>query len=141
MKGFIYSTVIGLLLVSCTKTEHSNILSGKWSQMLVVEQFINPINQNVEYDTLSNSGATVEFRNDGSYYIDGSPSGTYVLSHDTSYILKPMGTEYHISISNNQLTTSRAGVFGEQIKIPDPNNIGFFWFANVQWVYTYYQKQ
>ena len=111
MKGFINSLVIGLLLVSCSKTDHSNILSGKWMQLLVVEQFVNPISQNIEYDTLANASATVEFRNDGTYYIDGSPSGSYVLSHDTSYILKPVGTEYSITISNNQLTTRRAGCF------------------------------
>jgi hypothetical protein len=141
MKGFINSMMICLVLVSCTKTDHSNILSGKWMQLMVVEQFINPINQNVEYDTLSNGSATVEFRNDGSYYIDGSPSGSYVLSHDTSFILKPMGTEYHIDISNDRLTTRRAGVFGEQVKIPDPSVIGFYYYANVQWVNVYYQKQ
>lgn len=141
MKGFLNRLVIVLLVVSCTKTDHSNILSGKWSQVLIIEQYVNPINQNIEYDTLSNAGVTMEFRNDGSYYINESPSGTYVLSQDTSYILKPIGTEYHIDISNNQLKTRRAGAFGEQVKIPDPNIAGFYWYANVQWVYVYYQKQ
>ena len=129
------------MMICCTKSDNSNILSGKWMQLSSVERFINPISQNVEYDTLSVPAVTVEFRNDGSYFVNGVQSGSYTLSHDTSFVLNPYASEYHITISNDQLQTRRAGVLGEQVKIPDPNIIGFYHYANVQYVYTYYKKQ
>jgi hypothetical protein len=141
MKQLLRSILFGLILVSCKKSNNSNILSGSWAENRVVDQYLNPYNNNVEFDTLSSPSILIEFKDDGTYYIEGTQSGSYLLSSDTSYTLKPNGTVYNFDISNNVLKTRRVGMYGEQIQIFDPVNLGAYKYANVQFVFAEYQKQ
>ncbi len=129
------------MLVSCKKSNNSNILSGSWAQSRVVDQYINPYNNNVEFDTLSSPSILIEFKDDGGYYIEGAQSGSYVLSSDTTYTLNPNGTICNFDISNTLLKTRRVGMYREQVQIFDPNNLGAYKYANVQFVFAEYQKQ
>ncbi len=141
MKQLPRSILFGLIFVSCTKSNNSNLLTGKWAENRNVDQYINPYNNNIEFDTLSSPSVLIEFKNDGGYYVEGTQSGSYVLSGDTTYTLKPDDTIYNFDVSNSVLKTRRVGMYGEQVQIFDPVNLGAYKYADVQFVFAEYQKQ
>ena len=75
--------------------------------------------------------------------------GTYSIFNDTAFLLKPPGnistyfyTTYTIIKRDNSfLKTRRNGYSGEQKQVNDPNMLGMFMYANIQYIYTEYNKQ
>ena len=138
-----------LLFCSCSKSKSSNILTGAWDQMDQISQYVNPYTQKTEYDTLAGNSFSIEFKNDGTFFINGNKDGTYTLSGNTSFSLKPLGnsstyfyTTYNIvSIGNSLLKARRDGHSGEQKKVSDPNMQGMFMYADIQYVFNDYHKE
>ncbi|MEO8413845.1 MAG: hypothetical protein ABI472_09310, partial [Ginsengibacter sp.] len=88
-------------------------------------------------------------KNDGNFFTNGVKDGTYILSNDTSFSLKPPGnmsgyfysTYSILKISNGLLTTRRNGSSGEHKQVCDPNMQGMFVYTNIRYVFNNYHKQ
>ena len=114
-----------------------------------MSQYLNPYTQKIEYDTLAGNSFLIEFKNDGTFFINGTKDGTYNLSNNTSFSLQALGnsstyfysTYNIISIGNGLLKTRRDGHSGEQKKVSDPGMSGMFMYADIQYVSIEYNKQ
>lgn len=137
---FLFFSMIILLSFACSKTKSSNILQGKWSVLDTMHQYQNPLTQKTETDTVV-SYSNIEFQSNGNYLINGIDGGTYSFINDSIFTMEPVGYRYTIvSIGNGKLTTRRSGFSGEQKIIEDPNTPGMSWYANIDFVFTDYQK-
>jgi hypothetical protein len=149
MKYSIIIIFFGLLFFSCGKSKNSNILIGKWNQMQQVSQYINPYTFKTEFDTSAGISLSIEFKSDDNFFTNGLKDGTYTISNDTSFSLKPPGnvsgyfysTYRIITIGNGLLKTRRDGYSGEQKQVFDPNMQGMFKYANIQYVFNDYHKE
>ena len=129
---------------SCSKSGNSNVLVGSWMQTRVIERYTDPFTQATVIDTVMSSSATVQFKNDGSFFLNGIASGTYTLVNETTLTLNngnPPPMNYTFQISGNTLKTERPGAAGEQIRIWNPDDSGEFKMANLELVSTEYVRQ
>jgi len=130
-----------LLSTACSKTTNSNALLGKWLVLDTLQQYQNPLTQKTETDTVA-SYATTEFQSNGDYTVNGVNGGTHKFINDSIFTTTPFGYQYTItSAANGKLTTRRSGYNGEQKIITDPNTPGMYWYANIDFVFTNYQKK
>ncbi len=122
---------------------------GTWNQMDQISQYVNPYSLKTEYDTLAGISFSIEFKTDGNFFTNGMKDGTYSISNDSIFSLKPPGntTTYFygtytiINRNNSFLKTRRNGFSGEQEKVYDPNMQGMFTYANIQYVFNEYHKE
>lgn len=91
MKYLFPIIFFAIFFCSCSKSKSSNILVGKWSQMEKISQYTNPYTLKVEHDTLAGNSFSIEFKNDGAFFINGAKDGTYTLSNNTTFSLQPFG--------------------------------------------------
>ncbi|MGH2646199.1 MAG: hypothetical protein ACRDE8_01480 [Ginsengibacter sp.] len=114
-----------------------------------ISQYVNPYTLKTEYDTLAGVSFSIEFKTDGSFYTNGIKDGTYTVTNNTSFSLKPPGntstyfyTDYNIIPNENGLLkTRRDGYSGEQKQVSDPNMQGMFMYANIEYVFNEYHKE
>ena len=117
------------------------MLEGKWSVLDTMHQYQNPLSQKIEKDTVV-SYSNIEFQSNGNYLVNGINTGTYSIINDSIFTLEPFGFRFTIvSFGNGKLTTRRSGLSGEQKTITDPNFPGMYWYANIDFVFTDYQKK
>jgi len=149
MKHLIIIFFISLVFLSCSKSKNTNALVGKWLRLRVIEQYTNPYTQIDEYDTLAGVSVSDEFRIDGSFFTNGTQSGTYSMLNDKSFALKPIGnistdiysTYSIIKVGNGMLKIRREGGNGEQKQVFNPDMQGMSIYTKILYVFTEYQKQ
>src|SRR6185437_2638107 len=137
----VFFLMVTLLSFACGKTKNSNMLEGKWSVLDTMQQYQNPLSQKIEKDTVV-SYSNIEFQTSGNYLINGINTGTYSIINDSIFTMEPFGFRFTIvSFGNGKLTTRRAGFSGEQKSFTDPDTPGMYWYANIDFVFTDYQKK
>lgn len=140
MKYLIIILFLSMIFIACSKSHSANVLEGKWKELRMINQYTNPYTLNTEYDTSAIYG-NVEFKSDGNVFTNGSKDGTYSMSGDTVFTLTPIGGRFTIiTVGNGILKTRRNGHSGEQKKFLDADLSGMFRMANIEFVFTEYQK-